>query len=90
MAAVVETNLQSTPPELLTAADVAKLCGVSVKTIGRWRRLGILPEPRKLGPKAHRYARDEILAWITTTRERGARKRPTNGIRNRNGRRRGP
>lgn len=48
----------------LTAIEVSEALGVSVPTIWRWAREGVLPAPVKLGPKVSRWPSDEIAAHI--------------------------
>lgn len=48
---------------LLTKADVAELCGVSVTTISGWRMRGIGPSGVKL-PGGIRYWRSEVDRWL--------------------------
>ena len=48
----VDTDVAATAPALehmLTAAEVAQLFRVSVKTVGRWGRSGALPLYRTVG-----------------------------------------
>ena len=54
-------------PELLTTGEAARLCGIGERTLWRWSRSGVAPEPVKLGPGrqgAVRYSRQALLAWI--------------------------
>lgn len=50
-------------PELLTAGQAAKLCGLGERTFWRHAHIGNAPAPRKIGGSA-RYSRKELLAWI--------------------------
>jgi predicted DNA-binding transcriptional regulator AlpA len=65
-------------PELLTAAQAARLCGIGQRTLWRWSRSGLAPRPVKIGcglRAAVRYRRTELLAWCAAgcpTAERGA------------------
>jgi len=51
-------------PELLTLPQVAKLCGVSPRTLWGWAESGIAPAPLKIGKHTVRYSRSAYLAWI--------------------------
>jgi len=54
-------------PELLTAAQAAKLAGCGQRTWWRWSRSGLAPAPIKIGlgtRPAVRYRRAELLQWI--------------------------
>jgi predicted DNA-binding transcriptional regulator AlpA len=48
---------------LITAADVAAMLKVSVRTLWRLRSAGQIPEPVRLGG-AVRWRLDEIKKWI--------------------------
>jgi len=50
--------------ELLTLPQVAKLCGVSPRTLWGWAKSGIAPAPLKIGKHTVRYSRSAYLAWI--------------------------
>ena len=43
------------PDMLLTVKDVAELLSVARRTVWRWSRLGKLPRPLKLSPRAVRW-----------------------------------
>ena len=54
-------------PELLSAKQAAKLCGIGERTLWSWSRSGIAPAPVKIGVglrPAVRYRRSGILQWI--------------------------
>jgi predicted DNA-binding transcriptional regulator AlpA len=54
-------------PELLTTPEAARMCNVGERTLWRWSRCGIAPEPIKIGmgkTGAVRYRRDLYLNWI--------------------------
>lgn len=51
---------------MLTAAEVAGLLGVSIKTVLNWHERGKLPS-YKLG-RAVRFRESEILAWLAAQR----------------------
>lgn len=68
-------NTKTTAADLLTAADLADLLGISVTTLYSWRS-----HPRRSpdgcgGPPAYRVGRTlrwdatEVAAWLTTLRE---------------------
>lgn len=50
---------------LLNEHDVARIIGVSVASVRRWRLLHQGPKYRKLGA-AVRYSPDDLAAWIET------------------------
>lgn len=49
---------------LVDRVSVAKRCGVTVRTLERWARAGIGPEPIRLGPRIVRYCDAEVSAWL--------------------------
>lgn len=51
--------IQTTPDERLPIGETAKLLGVSVETIRRWDREGLITSTRTLGGQ-RRFARSEI------------------------------
>jgi len=48
---------------LLSECAVARLLGVSVNTVRRWRHLGRGPKHVKIGT-AVRYKLEDVLAWL--------------------------
>ncbi|MBM3756929.1 MAG: helix-turn-helix domain-containing protein [Acidobacteria bacterium] len=51
------------PQELLTERDIARLTGLSVASVRRWRLIKAGPPYRKIGA-AVRYKPEEVAAWI--------------------------
>jgi predicted DNA-binding transcriptional regulator AlpA len=49
--------------------EVSRILGVSVSTVIRWSKTGILPQPFELGPNKTMYVRDEIEAYIEKVKE---------------------
>ena len=60
----------NTPDELLNEYDVARITGLSVASVRRWRLLRQGPKYLKIGA-AVRYRSQDIAAWLDT--------RPTGG-----------
>tara|TARA_B100001142_G_C14324741_1_gene651800 strand:- start:1343 stop:1663 length:321 start_codon:yes stop_codon:yes gene_type:complete len=50
--------------------EVARILGVSVSTVIRWSKTGILPQPFELGPNKTMYVRDEIEDYIAHAKEK--------------------
>ncbi len=50
--------------ELLTTAQVAKITGVSARTLEGWRRRGEGPPYVKLAPHTVRYDPEALAAWL--------------------------
>ena len=69
------TPLNTAPggPELLTLPQVAKLCGVSPRTLWGWAESGVSPPALKISRGTVRYSRRAYLVWI----DQGCR--PLNG-----------
>jgi predicted DNA-binding transcriptional regulator AlpA len=57
-------------PELLTMKDIADMFGVKLRTVKRWRAIGLLPEPSRITGRTLRWSLDDILAWFED-RKRG-------------------
>ena len=53
-----------TESEFLTVKEVATLLGVSRNSLYVWQRRGGFPRPLKVGVKAIRFRRSEIMAWM--------------------------
>jgi len=49
---------------LLTEAQVAKLIGVSLASLARWRQLGTAPHFIVLGPRRIAFKPSAVLAWL--------------------------
>jgi predicted DNA-binding transcriptional regulator AlpA len=60
----------NTPEKLLNEHDVARITGLSVASVRRWRLLRLGPRYIKIGA-AVRYKAEDIAAWLET--------RPTGG-----------
>lgn len=56
--------MNETTPTLLTSVEVARILGVSRKTLCTWVRSGIFPAHR-VG-RAYRYSCDALQAWLAT------------------------
>lgn len=50
--------------QLLTKANLAKRLSVSMSTITRWHRQGVLPPAIKLGRRAVRWRESAIDSWL--------------------------
>jgi predicted DNA-binding transcriptional regulator AlpA len=49
---------------LISEAQVAKLLGVSLPSIYRWRLMGVAPPFIALGPRRIAYKPSDVLAWL--------------------------
>jgi len=50
--------------ELIDAATLADLIGVSLRTIQRWTRDRRIPEPIRFGRRTIRYRKSDIESWL--------------------------
>ncbi len=58
------TTISEHAPELLTLPQVAKLCGVSQRTVWGWATDGTAPSALKIGKGTVRYSRRAYERWI--------------------------
>ena len=62
-------NTQPTPespedlPPLIRTGTLARRWRVTNNCVRSWAEKGAIPAPIKMGPRALRWRRDEILAW---------------------------
>jgi predicted DNA-binding transcriptional regulator AlpA len=56
--------IPETDAELLTLPQVAKLCGVSPRTVWGWAVAGISPPALKIGKGTVRYSRRAYERWV--------------------------
>lgn len=59
---------------LLTVRQVARLTQLGTRTIWRHVAMGLFPAPVSIGPKAKRWDRRGIEAWIAAKVAEGARR----------------
>jgi len=57
-------------PVIATRAQVAKFTQTSVPTLARWAVEGVGPKVTRLGMRAVRYRREDVLAWLEGSAER--------------------
>jgi predicted DNA-binding transcriptional regulator AlpA len=60
-----------TTDRLLTARDVAARLSVSVETVLRWHRRGILPGGVRLSSNVLRFDELELEQWLATRKDQG-------------------
>ena len=60
---------KSPVPELLSVKDVQELLNVSRSFIYTRMERGEFPKPLKIGPRAVRWKRADVLAWIESQHE---------------------
>ena len=52
---------------ILRAAEISRITGLSISTIGRMEAIGKFPKRRKIGKNAVGWAESEIANWLNTT-----------------------
>lgn len=58
--------MEQGPPLLLSAKIASSMVGVSLRMFHELRRRDGFPKPVVLGPRAVRWKRQEIEAWVTS------------------------
>lgn len=58
--------------ELSTRPQLAEFSGVSVSTLARWASEGVGPKITRLGTRAVRYRRADIVSWIESSTNKEA------------------
>lgn len=67
----------SPEPELLTVPEIAALLRLAPKSIYKLVEEGALPGVRRVGRRAIRFYRPEVVAWLATGQRSDSRKRRT-------------
>lgn len=49
---------------IIRASEAADKIGVSVTTLWRWQRAGLMPRPRSIGPNVTGWTEAELEEWI--------------------------
>lgn len=60
------------PTKVLRVTEVARLLGIGLTTLYRWRAEGTFPAPKRLGERRVGYTRDQIDEWLATRPDAGA------------------
>lgn len=68
MIATVHAMPAAAPREYLSPAQVAKLLGMSTRTLWRWRKRKTGPAWSRCGDRAVRYRRADVDAWMEARR----------------------
>ncbi len=55
---------------VLREQELARMLGIHVQTIRRWRRAGTGPKCIRLGPKLWGYVMEDLVAWQESQRAR--------------------
>ena len=64
--------------QLFRRCDIARICGVSLQTVDRMRRRGLLPEPVWVAPRIPAWESVDVMAAIK--RMRAGAQLPLQGI----------
>jgi predicted DNA-binding transcriptional regulator AlpA len=56
-------------PDFCTRGELSSLTGLSVATLARWAVDQRGPRITRLGGKAVRYAREDVVSWLSDQRE---------------------
>ncbi|WP_058954275.1 MULTISPECIES: helix-turn-helix transcriptional regulator [Kocuria] len=56
--------METTGKDMMTTHEVCELLRVDRTTLWRWRRAGVGPVPVEVGPRALRYRRAEVEAYL--------------------------
>lgn len=51
-------------PQLFRRCDIARICGVSLQTVDRMRRRGLLPDPVWVAPRIPAWESADVMAAI--------------------------
>jgi excisionase family DNA binding protein len=57
-------------PDYITKAEVAKLLGVTTRTVDRWVAKRVLPPPMRVGPRLLRWRRQVIHDFMRRLEKR--------------------
>jgi predicted DNA-binding transcriptional regulator AlpA len=57
--------------KMLTVQAVCDMAGVTRPTLARWIRLGLCPQPLKLGQRCLRFREGDIATWLGSGAVRG-------------------
>jgi len=61
--------------ELLSPKELARRLGISLRTLRRWRSMGLLPEPIKLSSRIIRWNWEDVKLWLEKCQERKPRRK---------------
>lgn len=57
-------DVEAELPALVTPDQLAETLAVSVTTLQDWRYKKVGPTPKKVGKRAIRYLRSDVLEWL--------------------------
>jgi prophage regulatory protein len=57
--------------QLLRAAELSSVLGISQTTLWRWRKNGTIPHPISLGPRMVGWRRKDIDEWLNQLSDEG-------------------
>lgn len=66
MGVKIAGNIKEDPDRLFTEQEAAEFLGLAKTTLNKWRHFGTGPKYIKLGKRAVRYRRRDLLEWLGT------------------------
>lgn len=69
-------SAHAVPPRMLNATQAARLLGIGERTLHDLRKRGLIPEPMRLGPRALRWDRVELVEHLRQHAPRGTAPEP--------------
>lgn len=61
---MLDTNIKQKTPLFIRANDLSEALGISLSTLWRWRKAGVVPEPIALGPRIVGWRTSDIQNWL--------------------------
>ncbi|WP_257969011.1 helix-turn-helix transcriptional regulator [Vibrio parahaemolyticus] len=60
----MDINTQKKTRLFIRANDLSEALGISISTLWRWRKAGVMPEPIALGPRIVGWRTSDIQNWL--------------------------
>ncbi|PMM19949.1 hypothetical protein BCT62_00375 [Vibrio splendidus] len=61
---MLDTNYKHKTPLFIRANELSEALGISLSTLWRWRKAGVVPEPISLGPRIVGWRTSDIQNWL--------------------------
>lgn len=62
---MLNTNTKERAPIFIRAKELSDALGISLSTLWRWRKAGVVPEPIALGPRIVGWRTSDIQNWLS-------------------------